>query len=373
MRLFSKNCFIISSTFIVLVLVLHSCATYYPQYGKNLENEITQNTLDSSKIVHTFYLIGDAGSPNKDKAQETLSLLQKRLENSNKKSTLLFLGDNIYPNGFPSNKSPEEQVSAETKLTKQLELSKNFKGRTIFIPGNHDWASGISGLERQAKFITNYLKDKKAFLPQKNCGLEELKIDKNITLITIDSQWFLEDWDKYPTINDNCSIKTREDFFDELASILNKNQDKTIILALHHPLMSNGTSGGQYSAEKELFPTEQKIPLPIIGSVFNLTRKTSGVYPQDIQNKVYLYFTKRVKTLLQNQKNVIVVSGHDHNLQYLSKNNITQIITGAGSKSEAAKAVNPNDFSYGGNGYATLTLYKNGETKVSFYGNENKQ
>nr|WP_315200321.1 metallophosphoesterase [uncultured Flavobacterium sp.] len=377
MGLFSKNCFIkgsvINFAIIVLVLLLQSCATQHAQYGKNIENEVTQNASDSSRIAHTFFLVGDAGNADEDKAKETLSLLQKRLENANKKSTLLFLGDNIYPKGFPNSDIPSEQDLAKTKLTNQLQLSKNFKGKIIFIPGNHDWYSGISGLERQAKFITNYLNDKKAFLPQKSCGIEELKIDKNIILITIDSQWFLEDWDKFPTINDNCSIKTREDFFDELASILNKNQDKTIILALHHPLMTYGSHGGQFSAEKELFPLEQKIPLPVIGSVINLVRKTSGISPQDIQNKVYLSFTKRVKTLLQNQKNVIVVSGHDHNLQYLNKNNIRQIISGAGSKSEAAKAVNPTDFSYGGNGYATLTLYKNGETKVSFYGNENQQ
>jgi hypothetical protein len=377
MILFFKNCFInrskINFIFIVSVLVLQSCATHHAQYGKNTENNITQNETDSSKIAHTFFLVGDAGNADEGKAQETLALLENRLEKSNKKSTLLFLGDNIYPKGFPNNDSPNECALAETKLTNQLQLSKNFKGKTIFIPGNHDWHSGIGGLERQAKFITNYLNDKKAFLPQKNCGLEELKIDKNITLITIDSQWFLEDWDKYPIINDNCSIKTREDFFDELASVLNKNQDKTIILALHHPLMTNGSHGGQYAVEKELFPLEQKIPLPVIGSAVNLIRKTSGINPQDIQNKVYNNFTKRVKTLLQNQKNVIVVSGHDHNLQYLNKNNIHQIISGAGSKSEAAKAVNPKDFSYGGNGYAALTLYKNGETKVSFYGNENQQ
>lgn len=377
MGLFSKNCFIKRNAFnfavIVVILTMLSCATHRAQYGKNTENDIAQNTSDTSQIAHTFFLVGDAGNADEQKAQETLALLQKRLENSNKKSTLLFLGDNIYPKGFPSNGNSNEVASAENKLANQLQLSKNFKGKTIFIPGNHDWYNGIAGLERQAKFITNYLNDKKAFLPQKNCGIEDLKIDKNCTLITIDSQWFLEDWDKYPTINDDCTIKTREDFFDELASLLNKNQDKTVIIALHHPLMSSGSHGGKYSLDKELFPLEQKIPLPGIGSVVNLIRKTSGINPQDIQNKVYLNFTKRVKTLLQNQKNVIVVSGHDHNLQYLSKNNIRQIISGAGSKSESAKAINPTDFSYGGNGYTALTLYKNGKTKVAFYGNENHQ
>lgn len=375
MVVFFKNWFTKRSkiNFCLIVLVLQSCATHHVQYGKNIENHLILNETDSSKIAHTFFLIGDAGNADEEKTQKTLELLQNRLEKSNKKSTLLFLGDNIYPKGFPKNDVPKEIVLAESKLKNQLQLSKNFKGKTIFIPGNHDWYNGITGLERQEKFINNYLNDKKSFLPQKSCGLEELIIDKNITLITIDSQWFLENWDKYPTINENCSIKTRDDFFDELASLLNKNQDKTVIIAMHHPLISSGSHGGQFALEKELFPLEQKIPLPIIGSAINLIRKTSGINPQDIQNKFYTNFTKRVKTLLQNQRNVVVVSGHDHNLQYLGKNNIRQIISGAGSKSDAAKAVSPNDFSYGGNGYASLTLYKNGETKVSFYGNEDQR
>jgi hypothetical protein len=54
-----------------------------------------------------------------------------------------------------------------------------------------------------------------------------------------------------------------------------------------------------------------------------------------------------MKTILQSQDNVIVVSGHDHNLQYIDNDNIKQIISGAGSKSEAARAINSNDFSYG--------------------------
>jgi predicted phosphohydrolase len=369
---FTKNN-IANFTLIVLILALQACATRHAQYGKKIENRVIINETDSSKIAHTFYLIGDAGNADEEKAKKTLDLLGNRLENATKQSTLLFLGDNIYPKGFPKNENTEERILAETKLKNQLDLSKKFKGKTIVIPGNHDWYNGITGLERQEKFVNDYLNDKKAFLPQKSCGLEELPIDKNTSLITIDSQWFLEDWDKHPTINDNCNVKTREDFYDELATILNKNQDKTIIIAMHHPLMSNGSQGGQYAVEKELFPLEQKIPLPVIGSFINLIRKTSGISSQDIQNKVYSNFTKRIKTLLQSQRNVIVVSGHDHSLQYLNKNNIRQIISGAGSKSAAAKAVSPTDFSYGGNGYATLTLYKNGETKVTFFGNENNR
>lgn len=364
-----KNCCLAITT----ILLINSCATHKPQYGKNVSANETQNATDTIKIAHTFYLVGDAGNADEEQAQQTLELLHQKLKKANKKSTLLFLGDNIYPKGFPADKNAEDVALAETKLTNQLKLAKGFKGKTIFIPGNHDWYSGIKGLERQADFVTKNLNDKKAFLPRKSCAIEDVKIDSTTTLVTIDSEWFLEDWDKHPTINDNCDIKTREDFFEELESILNKNQEKTVVLAIHHPLLSNGTHGGQFSLEKQLFPLEKKIPLPVVGSFINLLRKTSGVSPQDLQNKQYTIYAKRIKTLLQKQKNVIVVSGHDHNLQYISKENIQQIISGAGSKSEAARAISPFDFSYGGNGYVTLTLFKSGDAKVSFFGNENNK
>ena len=375
MKLFLDNRFILSNKtsllLVILGILIQSCATHTAQFGKNIKNPIAQNAVDTSKIVHTFFLIGDAGNADEIKAQQTMSLLHDQLKKASQKTTLLFLGDNIYPKGFPSTDDPDKLLLAEKKLKNQLKLSENYKGKTIFIPGNHDWYNGIKGLERQAKFVTDYLADKKAFLPRKNCGIDDLKIDENTYLITIDSQWFLEDWDKNPTINDNCDIKSRAAFFDELESLLNKNQDKTIILAVHHPLMSNGTHGGQFSLEKQLFPLEQKIPLPVLGSFINLLLKTSGISPQDLQNKQYTLFTKRLKTLLQSHDNVIVVSGHDHNLQYIEKDNIKQIISGAGSKSEAAKALFPNDFSYGKNGYAKLTIYENGSAKLFFYGNEN--
>lgn len=377
MKLFLDNHFITKiknySLVITSVLMLHSCATHKAEYGKSVSANENENATDTIKIAHTLFLVGDAGNADEEQAQQTLELLHKKLKKANKKSTLVFLGDNIYPKGFPGDNNTAEKATAEKKLKNQLKLTEGFKGKTIFIPGNHDWYSGISGLERQADFVTKYLNDKKAFLPRKGCPIEDVKIDSTSTLITVDSEWYLENWDHHPTINDNCDIKTREDFFDELENLLNKNQEKTVVLAIHHPLMSNGTHGGQFSLEKQLFPLENKIPLPIIGSFINLLRKTSGISPQDLQNKQYTIYAKRIKTLLQGQKNVIVVSGHDHNLQYVSRENIKQIISGAGSKSEAARATGANDFSYGGNGYATLTLFKSGDAKVNFFGKENQK
>ena len=151
MKLFSDNCFITSNKVIfkvlIAVFIFQSCATHHEQFGKKTKNTAEQKGIDSSKISHTFYLIGDAGNANEEKAQQTISLLEDRLKKVDNNSTLLFLGDNIYPKGLPNTTKANERLIAESKLTNQLELSKNFKGQTIFIPGNHDWYSGIKGLE----------------------------------------------------------------------------------------------------------------------------------------------------------------------------------------------------------------------------------
>ena len=48
-----------------------------------------------------------------------------------------------------------------------------------------------------------------------------------VHLIILDTQWYLEDWDKSPKINDNCdNIKDREKFFIELEGEIKKNQQK---------------------------------------------------------------------------------------------------------------------------------------------------
>ena len=65
--------------FILVFLMLQSCATHHTQFGKNITNPTSANATDSSKIAHTFFLMGDAGNPNEEKAQQTIGLLEDRL------------------------------------------------------------------------------------------------------------------------------------------------------------------------------------------------------------------------------------------------------------------------------------------------------
>ena len=53
---------------------------------------------------------------------------------------------------------------------------------------------------------------------------------------------------------------------------------------------------------------------------------------------------------------MIFLSGHEHNLQYLETDNITQIVSGSGSKSTPLRMRNPNNYGHSVPGYAVLNI-----------------
>ncbi|MBT8384488.1 MAG: metallophosphoesterase, partial [Bacteroidia bacterium] len=239
---------------ILLLFVLSSaCATYNTQIKNNNFN--TQ--FPDKEIDHTFYLIGDAGNSAMGTSSIALQSFKQNLSKASKNSTAIFLGDNIYPKGLPK-KGHKNRAFAEHQLDIQTAAVKNFKGEIIFIPGNHDWYSGLSGLKRQENYIEEIL-GKNTFLPVNGCPIENRHLGEDIDLIIIDSEWYLTNWDSHPTINDDCEIKTRSKFFDELEGLIKKARGKTTLIALHHPMFTNGSHGGQYSFKSHL------TPLPVLG------------------------------------------------------------------------------------------------------------
>ena len=341
---------------LLLFSLLNSCATYKAQYSMESYDSETSN----KEISHTFYLIGDAGNSPVGSKTEALKEFEKTLSKASKHSTALFLGDNIYPSGMPK-KDHSDRAFAEHQLNVQTATVKNFAGKTIFIPGNHDWYSnGPKGLKRQENYIEDKL-GKNTFLPENGCPIEKVDINDDIVLIIIDSKWYLSDWDHYPTINDDCEFNTRTKFFDEFESLVKKARGKTTIIAIHHPMFSNGPHGGQFSFKQHM------TPVPVLGTLKNVIRKTSGVSPADLQHKRYDEFKDRMITLSQENDKVIFVSGHEHSLQYLIEDNLPQIVSGTGSKLNPTRNVGGGQFSYASPGYARLDIFKDGSSRVKFY------
>ncbi len=352
---------------LTILLLLGSCATYKPKYADEagkLDVPVTK------EVSHTFYLIGDAGKSPMGDMNPALKLFKNRLDRANPNSTAIFLGDNIYPAGMPHKKdASDDYLVAKNNIMAQLNTLERFKGNPIFIPGNHDWYNeGIKGLAREQKFIEKVLDSKKVFFPEDGCAIQKVDIDDKVVVIAIDTEWYLANWDKNPTINDDCEIKDREKFFEELEGLIKKNADKTTLIALHHPMSSYGQHGGQFSLKRQLYPTGTKLPLPIIGTVINVLRKTTGASPEDLNNKDYRELRKRIMTLAQYSEKVILASGHEHTLQYIVEDNTPQIVSGAGAKEGATRLMNGSRFSTGRMGYAILEVYVDGSSRIRYYG-----
>ena len=355
---------------IFTIFFFGSCATYEAKYAEEFQGEVVQS---DEEVSHTFYLIGDAGKSPIGGMNEVLQAFKKRLTTADENSTAIFLGDNIYPAGLPDEKdSTIAYIEAKSHLDAQINSVEHFKGKTMFIPGNHDWyTEGLIGLKRQEKYVESRLDNKDAFVPENGCPLELVKINDKVVVVVIDTEWYLTNWDKRPDINDKCDIRSRERLLQEVEGLIKKNADKTTIIAMHHPMFSYGPHGGQYSLRHHFYPRNSgKLPLPLLGTLINVLRRTTGVSIADIQNKRYNELKKRMVTLAQYSEKVIFASGHEHTLQYIVEENTPQIVSGSGAKQGVSRLLNGSEFSTGQRGYAVLKVYKDGSSTVDFFGAE---
>ena len=385
--------------FLSIVLVgigLHACTSLKPFYDKTQRDWETAHSPDTLHLKYSVFLVGDAGSPEKDKQEPALKLLQSQLfpkdtlvtagsvsdtifiNSSHPEDVVIFLGDNIYEQGLPE-PDASDRKEKERRIIAQMEVVKNFKGRSIIIPGNHDWnESGPGGLEaiyRQEQFIESYLDSADVHLPSNGCGGPvELQLNKDLVVIVIDSEWWLHKYDKPLAPDNDCTSASRLDLIQQVEDIVIRNRGKHIVLAQHHPLFSNGRHGGYFTLKDYIFPLtlvrdNWYIPLPVIGSMYPLLRQY-GISRQDLSNKDYQQLKRGLLSVLEEEKNIVIATGHEHALQLNKYKDINHVISGAGSKSTSMIKGNDALFAYGGGGakgFARLNYYDNGQCWIEFW------
>ena len=326
-------------------------------------------------ITQRIVLIGDAGQLTNGKHPVVDAV--RNLIKLDKKTTILFLGDNLYRNGLPNDQSPNYN-SARAVLDSQLSIADNTPAKVYMIPGNHDWQNGSAGgydaILRQQLYVTFAINKKNVtYYPEGGCpGPVAVELGKDVVMILFDSQWWLHAYDK-PGIESDCSYKTKDQLVAQIADLAARNSKKLIILACHHPFKSNGPHGGVFTLKQHIFPftdisSKAYLPLPILGSAYPIARSVFGA-PQDLSYPAYTEMIDRISTAIKAvAPNIIFVSGHEHNLQYIKDSSYNYIISGGGCK-EQRVSKNPKNslFSTESQGFSVLEVSKNKNVTVNFY------
>lgn len=338
-----------------------------------LTDEVYGQQPDPSNLTYSVFLIGDAGE-YKSARDNVLKLATKQLKIAGEKSTVVFLGDNIYQKGLPQEDDPDRKYM-EGKLTPQLDVIKNSPGDGYIIPGNHDWykskEKGLAAIKEQGKFTTNYTENGEVFLPKDGCpGPIEVQLAEDIILVMIDSQWPLHKYNK-PGIGSNCRYQTVEEMQQGIDDIINVNLTKKLIVAAHHPIYTYGNHAGIFSLKTHIFPLTDPfgalfIPLPVVGSIYPLYRKVIGS-DQDITGKQNRVVMNPIRESLESHPAAIHVSGHEHALQHIVSNNVNYIVSGSGSKTEYVRKKKLAKYAKSKNGFSRINFYSNGEAWVEFW------
>ncbi len=354
---------------ILIFFVLTSCANYKLNIADDIENEPI--SAESGEIAHTIYLIGDSGNAKAKKdSLPALVVLERHLLAAGENSSVIFLGDNIYPNGLAPKRERVEYKKDLIRLDAQLDILKNFKGQPYFVAGNHDWAKwGLDGVQRQEKYIEQKLDRGNVFVPNAGCGdPKEIEVNENLTILAIDSQWFLQDWEGETEINNGCEVKSRVTFMKWFEEALKSNRNKNVVVAMHHPLYSNGPHGGGTTLKQHIFPFTQLfdnfyLPLPGIGTIGAFFRSSVGL-KQDLSHPNYKEMKKGLLAGANKNGNFIFAAGHEHGLQYFEQGGHSFIVSGSGSKREPTSRKNDALFAYGQYGFTQLDFYEDGSVNM---------
>lgn len=327
-------------------------------------------------IRQRVILIGDAGEINgaQQKALEAAAGLVAA-----GKTTVFFLGDNIYPHGMALPGEKGQEVTRNILRAQYVPMRA--KGAAVyFVPGNHDWdRSGPKGLARireQGQFLQDQGDSLLQLIPANGCpDPVAIPLGDSLVVIAYDSEWWV-----YPFAIDNddagCACGNKRDVLAKLEELRYRYRHRTMLVASHHPFNSYGSHGGRFTWKDHLFPLTAAnpnlyIPLPGVGSLYPFLRKTLA-NPEDIGHPLYKDMINKVGAVFDSMPNLVYVAGHEHGLQ-LIKNKRLQVVSGAGAKHTAAIRGRHSLFAASTQGFVIADLLNNGDLLLQYFIYEKEQ
>lgn len=332
---------------------------------------------EHSERVYTVFLLGDLKYPTSD--NRNLAMLKEQLLAEGANSSLVILGDIVYPLGMPDS-SDQGFAEARGKHSFLVNMLKDYKGKVVFIPGNHDWAKGkaegYQHILNQEAFIETMMDRGNTYIPDGGCpGPVEVPLSDDVVLIAFDSQWYFHKFEK-PGLDGECGFEDANDMFVMIEDAIRRNRDKKVIFATHHPLFSVGIHGGYFPGYAHLFPMVELVSwmyIPLPGFIYTAYRKYLGSI-QDLAHPEYKIFKATLLEIFKDYPNVIYAAGHEHNLQYFLADSLHHIVSGGGGEgTHIARRSSKADFAFAGTGFARLSFYAGGNAWMEFASNETER
>ncbi len=373
-------------TTLALTAALAACKhNVYPDFKPPLVCE-TEAAIRSS-----VFFIGDAGAPKLPKPQPGVldalvdpvlqSLQSKARERVSQvgpeRTVVVFLGDNIYPAGL---ELPGEKRHEHGKRVLDAQIAAVGEAQGIFTLGNHDWDQGTPerGWQR-ANAQEQYLSSRGPNIsvrPGGTCaGPDVVDFGDQIRFVFIDTWAAIHQIETGNEHQASCPQRAGENrIVRRIAEIFDASKGREVILVTHAPMMTSGPHGGYFPWREHVFPLrvfhrDLWIPLPIIGSIFPLSR-VMGVTDTEMMSANSRQAIDNVKAIFRPGMPSLVAAGHEHSLQvHIDPIGVMHAVSGAGSvkKVDYVRTMNSDLMSLAAPGYMLLDSYADGKLRLNVY------
>lgn len=335
----------------LVVLAATACSHLQP-YPDSATPAVPVDAAVRARVL----LVGDGGRPDPAvlRAVATWSGLAPA------RSTVVFLGDNVYENGLPAGPASREK----NVLDQQIAAVGASHG--VFVPGNHDWHGGRAGIRRQADYV-EAAGDSIRFRPADGCpGPVVDAALAGVRLIALDTEWLLQ---STPDAT-GCGLggDPQAAIAGRVREALAAAGEDLVIVVAHHPPWSHGAHGGFFDWRDHLFPLTRLaswawIPLPLVGSLYPIARRALA-NRQDVYSGRYRRAQMQLARAFasyRGTKPLIFAGGHDHSLQVLGARGPWDyvLVSGAASVGKLTAVSHGPDtvFAHLAHGFISVDLY----------------
>jgi hypothetical protein len=320
-------------------------------------------------VEASILLVGDAGLEREPPQVRALLESVRSDAAAHPRSTIVWLGDNIYPDGMPVDEGSAERRRAEAILRRQIEAVPDM-AESIFVPGNHDWRrEGLERVRAQARFIADEGGDagRIRMLPEAGCpGPVGAEASPDVLVIAIDTEWLLARSGSRAQAADagtSCGAGREgrlqpmphpgpDAVYAALQDLISSAAERYILVVAHHPLRTRGLHGGYWLAG----------PVPI---VWPAIRRAFLRDLQDLWSAPYREMRRQLEHTFQvaGKPLLAFAAGHEHNLQVFTGSGGVRyhLVSGSGSKRAGAGRSEEMLFKRGELGYMKLDFVRNGD------------